>query len=160
MAVVATASSDANWGPVMRIWPGRPYPLGLPGMVAESTSPSSQSMRRASSCACSIRPTPNGNRTDRITEQTDLAWHLLPEAAGQLYGYRVHGPYEPEQGRGSIPIRSCGPYAKQPVGQRPGAIRCSAIASGMLEDLSFDKRDNASSAPLAVVIDTAFTRKN
>ncbi|HYR41074.1 MAG TPA: glycogen debranching enzyme GlgX, partial [Methylomirabilota bacterium] len=36
----------------------------------------------------------------RMQEQTNQVWHVyLPEARpGLPYGYRVHGPYEPEAG--------------------------------------------------------------
>ena len=41
----------------MRVWPGRPYPLGATWTGWASTSRSSPSTPPASSCACSIRPT-------------------------------------------------------------------------------------------------------
>jgi len=36
----------------------------------------------------------------RMKEQSDEVWHVfLPDIKpGQLYGYRVHGPYDPENG--------------------------------------------------------------
>jgi isoamylase len=39
-------------------------------------------------------------RRIELPEQTDQIWHAyLPEVRpGQLYGYRVHGPYRPGQG--------------------------------------------------------------
>ena len=35
-----------------------------------------------------------------LTNRTDLLWHAyLPDVRpGRLYGYRVHGPYEPREG--------------------------------------------------------------
>ena len=50
-----------------------------------------------------------------LTEQTDLVWHAyLPDALpGQLYGYRVHGPYDPEKGHRFNPHKvMLDPYAK------------------------------------------------
>src|SRR5471032_269948 len=51
----------------------------------------------------------------RLTEQTDLVWHVyLPGIGpGQRYGYRVHGPYEPERGhRFNSAKLLIDPYAK------------------------------------------------
>src|SRR5262245_65177974 len=51
----------------------------------------------------------------RITESTDQVWHIyLPEARpGQRYGYRVHGPWEPENGHRFNPAKLLlDPYAK------------------------------------------------
>ena len=60
-----------------------------------------QSMRRALSSACSIRPRQNRKPcASHLPEQTDMVWHgyfpdILP---GQLYGYRISGAYEPANG--------------------------------------------------------------
>ena len=72
-----------------------------PGMASASTSRSSRSMRRAWSCACSTRPDAESESlTIPLTEHTDMVWHgYLPDVRpGQLYGYRVHGPYDPHKG--------------------------------------------------------------
>lgn len=50
-----------------------------------------------------------------IEERTDQVWHLyLPEVRpGQHYGYRVHGPYEPDAGHRLNPAKLLlDPYAK------------------------------------------------
>jgi len=96
-----------------------------------------------------------------LPEQTDQIWHgylpsVLPE---QLYGYRVHGPYAPERGhRFNAHKVVLDPYAKA-IGR---SIRwCDEMYGYKIGDargdLSFDARDNASSAPLASVIDSSFT---
>jgi glycogen operon protein len=95
-----------------------------------------------------------------MREPTDMAWHIyLPDVRpGQLYGYRVHGPYDPKAGhRFNSNKILLDPYAKT-VG-RP--LRWTDEMFGYRigdpeEDLSFDERDNAHCAPLAAVIDTAF----
>ncbi len=54
-----------------------------------------------------------------VREQTDQIWHCyLPEARpGLLYGYRVHGPYDPERGHRFNPNKLLiEPYAKDIVG--------------------------------------------
>jgi isoamylase len=100
---------------------------------------------------------------ERITlpEYTDQVWHgYLPEARpGQLYGYRVFGPYDPQHGhRFNHNKLLIDPYARMLFGQ----IRWSDAHYGYRigaprDDLSFDRRDNASGMPKCVVVDTAFT---
>jgi isoamylase len=96
-----------------------------------------------------------------LPEQTDLVWHgyVLDVRPGQLYGYRVHGPYEPTAGhRFNSNKVVIDPYAKA-IGR---TVRWSDEMFGYrvgdaAEDLSFDDRDNAAYAPLAAVVDDAFT---
>jgi isoamylase len=96
-----------------------------------------------------------------LTEQTDQVWHgFLPDARpNQLYGYRVHGPYEPQNGHRFNPNKVVmDPYAKSVA----RTVRWSDEMFGYrvgdeAEDLSFDDRDNAAYAALAAVIDPAFT---
>jgi len=70
---------------------------------------------------------------ERITlpEYTDQVWHgYLPEARpGQLYGYRVYGPYDPQRGhRFNHNKLLLDPYAKLLFGQFAGATYTTAIA--------------------------------
>ena len=105
---------------------------------------------------------PGRRELERIAlpEYTDEVWHgYLPEAApGQLYGYRVYGPYDPENGHRFNPHKLLlDPYAKTPAGDcrlerchfgyRPGIAR---------EDLSFDRRDSARAMPKAASSTPAF----
>ncbi|MBI4479757.1 MAG: glycogen debranching protein GlgX, partial [Acidobacteria bacterium] len=96
-----------------------------------------------------------------LPEQTDMIWHgylpgILPD---QLYGYRVQGPYDPAAGHRFNPNKVVlDPYAKA-MGR---TIRWDDAMFGYRignpeEDLSMDERDNAAYAPLAAVVDTAFT---
>jgi glycogen operon protein len=96
-----------------------------------------------------------------LPEYTDEVWHgYLPDARpGTVYGYRVHGPYEPQQGHRFNPNKLLlDPYAKRLVGRLKWdpALFGYRIGSGK-EDLSFDKRDSASFMPKSCVIDSAFT---
>jgi len=101
------------------------------------------------------------SRRIALPEQTDMVWHgFLPDARpNQLYGYRVHGPYEPQQGHRFNPNKVVvDPYAKS----APRTVRFHDEMFGYRlgdsqEDLSLDERDNAAYAPLAAVIDPAFT---
>jgi glycogen operon protein len=96
-----------------------------------------------------------------LPEQTDQVWHAyLPEALpGQLYGYRVHGPYEPSQGHRFNPNKILvDPYARSIGRELKWADELFGYQVGdSAGDLSFDKRDSAPFAPLGVVIDTSFT---
>ncbi|MDO6462489.1 glycogen debranching protein GlgX [Granulosicoccaceae sp. 1_MG-2023] len=92
---------------------------------------------------------------------TNQVWHgYLPYAGpGTLYGYRVHGPYDPTRGHRFNPHKLLlDPYARQ----HHGAIRWSDTVNGYRagnksEDLSFCKRDSASAMPKCVVTDPAST---
>ena len=95
-----------------------------------------------------------------LPEHTDMVWHgYLPDVdPGQLYGYRVHGPYDPRTATASIRNKVVlDPYAKAIGRTCSGTTRCSATDRRPGGDLSFDTRDNAAFAPLAAVIDPAFT---
>jgi len=75
---------------------------------------------------------------------------------GQIYGYRVHGPYEPEQGHRFNPNKLLlDPYARQ----LKGTIKWNDALHGYKigeDDLSFDERDSAPFMPKGVVVDTQF----
>jgi glycogen operon protein len=96
-----------------------------------------------------------------LTEYTDRVWHAyLPEVfPGQLYGYRVHGPYTPQQGHRFNPNKIVlDPYARSIGRDVCWADELFGYRVGDPEvDLSCDERDNAAYAPLAVVTDPAFT---
>ncbi len=101
--------------------------------------------------------------------RTEIARRELPEAEGgiwygflpgvgpgQVYGYRVHGPYEPEQGHRFNPSKLLlDPYARQ----LRGGIEWDDALFGYTigeDDLSFDDRDSAPFMPKGVVVDSTF----
>ncbi len=96
----------------------------------------------------------------RIRERTNGAWHVyIPGVGpGQLYGYRVHGPYDPERGLRFNPNKLLlDPYAKAIGRDLKWADELFGYTLGDPKgDLSFDDRDSAPFAPLAVVIDPSF----
>ena len=96
-----------------------------------------------------------------VKEYTDKVWHAyLPDVLpGQLYGYRVHGPYEPAKGHRFNPNKVVlDPYAKLIGRNVKWADELFGYKVGDEQaDLSFDDRDSAPYAPLATVIDPAFT---
>ena len=95
-----------------------------------------------------------------LPEHTDEVWHgYLPNLEpGQVYGYRVHGPYEPEAGhRFNHNKLLIDPYAKQLVGELIWNEALFGYTIGHPDmDLSFDERDSAPYIPKAKVIDPTF----
>lgn len=97
----------------------------------------------------------------RLSARTDLVWHgYLPGVGpGQLYGYRVHGPYAPTQGqRFNHNKLLLDPYAKALIGE----VKWDTAVYGYVGDdpdgdLSFDEQDSSSCVPKSIVIDPAFT---
>jgi isoamylase len=95
-----------------------------------------------------------------VPEYTDEVWHcFLPDARpGTIYGYRVHGPYEPAHGhRFNANKLLLDPYAKAVVGNLDWnpAVFGYKLETG--DDLTFDDRDSAPFMPRCRVIDPAFT---
>jgi isoamylase len=79
--------------------------------------------------------------------------------AGQLYGYRVRGPYEPKRGhRFNEHKLLIDPYAKAIAGtaRNEDNLLLGYEAASPLHDLSFDTRDDAHLVPKAIVVDDAF----
>ena len=98
-----------------------------------------------------------------LPEYTDEVWHGFVRglAAGTRYGYRVHGPYQPELGHRFNPNKLLlDPYAKAHVGE---LVWCDALFGYTVghadADLSFDERDSAPFVPKCVVVDSHFAWK-
>jgi isoamylase len=94
-----------------------------------------------------------------LPEKTHHVWHgFVPNLKpGQLYGYRVHGLYEPQKGFRFNPNKLLlDPYAKVIARPLQWADELFGYRIGdKEEDLSFDARDSAPYAPLACIADTA-----
>jgi isoamylase len=97
-----------------------------------------------------------------MPERDEDVWHcyLNDVSPGQLYGYRVHGPYEPEHGHRFNPNKLLlDPYARRVAGRLVWSDAHFAYRTGSArEDLSFDRRDNARGMPKATVVDERFDR--
>ena len=100
----------------------------------------------------------------KMFEKTDQIWHIyLPEAKpGLKYGYRVYGPYKPEEGHRFNPNKLLmDPYVKAFDRQISwDNSNFAYIVGDKNEDFSFDKRDNAKFMPKGIVIDEAFSWGN
>jgi glycogen operon protein len=95
-----------------------------------------------------------------LPEYTDQIWHgyLLDVHPSSVYGFRVHGPYEPSAGHRFNPNKLVlDPYARAHTGELRWAPECFGYTIGSdQEDLSFDERDSAPFMPKCVVVDPNF----
>src|SRR5436190_1083886 len=146
----------------MRVWPGQPYPLGATWTgLGVNFAVFSAHATRVELCLFDSPDATGPSQSVTLPEHTDMVWHgYLPDVRpGQLYGYRVHGPYDPGAGHRFNPDKIVlDPYAKS-IGR---AVRWDDAVFGYTigdprGDLSFDTRDNAPYTTLAAVIDPAFT---
>ncbi|VAW73014.1 Limit dextrin alpha-1,6-maltotetraose-hydrolase, partial [hydrothermal vent metagenome] len=143
------------------VWPGQPYPLGATwDGEGVNFALFSEHAEKVVLCLYDVK---GQHETARIPlhSRTDQVWHAyLPEARpGQLYGYRVYGPYEPAQGhRFNADKLLLDPYAKDIVGNVCWNDALFGYTIGdSVQDLLADPRNSAHNVPKARVIDNAFT---
>ena len=147
--------------PSTKVWPGLPYPLGATwdgkGVNFALFSAHAEKVE-----LCLFDRTGQYEQARiELPDYTDEVWHCyLPEVRpDQLYGYRVHGPYDPAAGHRFNPNKLLlDPYAKAIAGQ----VRWSDVVFGYRvgsprDDLAFDRRDSARHVPKCRVVETAFT---
>jgi isoamylase len=140
----------------MRVWPGRPYPLGgtFDG-VGTNFSIFSEVAQRVELCLFDD----DGAETKvDLPESTALCWHgYLPDVRpGQCYGYRVHGPWAPEHGQWCNPAKLLlDPYAKAVDGGWKWNESMFPYHFGQPEDSKNDL-DSGPFMPKSVVINPFF----
>jgi len=143
----------------VRLWPGKPFPLG-PWWDGDGTNFSlfSEHAERVELCLF------DGDEREtcyELKERTAFNWHgYLPGVGpGQRYGYRVHGPWAPEQGHRFNPTKLLiDPYAKAiegPVLWERGNV-LPYVAGDEDGDLERDDEDDAEAIPKGIVIDESF----
>ena len=95
-----------------------------------------------------------GNREHErvvLPEYTNEIWHgYVPDLAPPtVYGYRVHGPYEPNEGHRFNPNKLLlDPYARAHTGELEWDHACFGYTIGPgKDDLTFDDRDSAPFVP-------------
>jgi isoamylase len=144
-----------------KVWPGQPYPLGAT-WDGEGVNFALFSAHAKKVELCLFDR--SGNREEAriaLPEYTDEVWHAyLPDARPNLlYGYRVHGPYDPANGHRFNPNKLLiDPYAKSLHGRLRWSDSLFGYRVGSQRaDLSFDRRDNARLVPKCRVIEPAFT---
>jgi glycogen operon protein len=146
----------------IRAWPGQPYPLGATwdgqgvnfalfsqhGSAAELCLFDKADPRRQIACI-------------PMRERTDQIYHCyLPDARpGLLYGYRVHGPYDPARGLRFNPANLVlDPYARAISGTIEWSDALFAYkVGGPREDLEINLEAHSAGIPKCVVVDPAFT---
>jgi len=142
-------------------YPGKPYPLGATwdgegvnfAIFADNAT-------GVELCLFDNKDAEKESQKINITERSHQIWHCyLPDCKpGQLYGFRVHGPYEPENGHRHNPNKLLiDPYAKAIA----GSINWNDAMFGYIvgdpnADLSFSETDSAPFIPKSVVIDNEF----
>jgi isoamylase len=146
----------------MKVYPGKPYPQGATwDGLGVNFSLFAESAEKVELC---LFERPEGKKLIAaipMTEQIDLSRHVyLPEARpGDLYGYRVYGPYEPENGLRFNPTKLLlDPYAKAIAGhiQSDHDQLFGYTVGHAAADLFRDDRDSAPFIPKSVVVDSTF----
>lgn len=140
-------------------WPGEPSPLGAVwDGNGVNFSIFSEHAVQVDLCLFDSASDRSEAHCIPLRERTHHAWHgYFPDLApGQLYGFRVHGPYEPWNGhRFNSNKILLDPYTRA-IGR---GISWSDTMFGFTiaeKDVSFDDRDNAAFAPLGVVVDSRY----
>ncbi|HET6673758.1 MAG TPA: glycogen debranching protein GlgX [Nitrospiraceae bacterium] len=145
-----------------KIRPGRPYPLGATwDGEGVNFALFSENATAVELCLFDRADQEKETHCIRVDERTNQIWHVyLPEARpGLLYGYRVHGPYDPAAGHRFNPSKLLiDPYAKSLTGDVQWSDAMFGYRIGDPEtDLSYDDRNNSANVPKSVVIEQAFT---
>ena len=150
--------------PITAVWPGRPYPRGA-FWDGEGVNFAifSEHAEKVELCLFDAKGKSEVQRVE-LKERSDFVWHCyLPELRpGTLYGFRLHGPYRPQEGHRFNPNKLLiEPYAKDIVGTPHWSdAHFGYVIGSKHDDLSFSRRDNASVMPKCRVIDQTFAWGN
>ncbi|RAM52206.1 MAG: glycogen debranching enzyme GlgX [Hapalosiphonaceae cyanobacterium JJU2] len=140
------------------LWPGRPYPLGA-NWDGKGTNFAIFSEHATKVELCLFDQKGRETRLE-IKEVTNFTWHgYVPGIGpGQRYGFRVHGPFAPEEGHRFNPHKLLiDPYAKAIDGDvRFGEEIFGYPWDDPNEDLSFSELDDTHLVPKSVVVDQYF----
>ncbi|MDP9364751.1 MAG: glycogen debranching protein GlgX [Chloroflexota bacterium] len=154
-------SSGQTQGTGGTVWPGRPLPLGA---TWDGTGTNFALFSETATGVDLCLYDEVSQRLERarvpLVEQTAHVWHgYLPGVGpGQLYAYRVKGPYEPERGLRFNPAKLLvDPYARALAGgvDWSGPVHAYKM-NDRRADLARDARDDAGSVPRAIVVDPSF----
>ena len=147
------------------VYPGKPYPLGA-SFDGEGVNFALFAEHAEGVELCLFQSTESKKESFKIKMRENLhhVWHAyIPDLKpGQLYGYRVHGPYDSKRGHRFNPNKLLlDPYAK--------AISDTIVLHDSLfgyevghpeADASFSTRDSGPYMPKSVVIDHHFNWEN
>lgn len=143
------------------LYPGNPFPLGAT-WDGEGTNFSVYSENATAVELCLFNSIQDETETIRVKmlERTGNIWHIyIPGIKpGQLYGFRVHGKYEPQNGHRFNPNKLLiDPNTKAIAGTIDWHDSLFGYEIGSEEeDLSFSTQDSAPFMPKCVVIDPSF----
>ena len=146
----------------MRVWPGSPHPLGATwDGEGFNFALFSQDAEAVELCLFDSKEAATESARVFLAEHTADVWHgYLPDVRpGQLYGYRVSGPYVPATGHRFNPNKLLiDPYAKALAGRIDWDNALFGYRVGDPgEDVSFSELDSAGRMPKCVAVDTAFS---
>ncbi len=150
-----------DWHETIRVLPGKPFPLGA-AWDGEGVNFAIFSAHATKVELCLFESPHSTVEFKRIIlpERSQFVWHAyLPGIKpGQIYGYRIYGPFEPLQGHRFNPHKiMMDPYAKAVIRDVNWHDAMFGYRIGdPAKDLSLDTRDNAAYAPLAAVVDSSF----
>jgi glycogen operon protein len=142
----------------LSLWPGKSYPLGATwDGKGTNFALFSENATRVELCLFDEQGTET--RLD-LQEVSNFVWHgYVPSIGpGQRYGYRVHGPFAPEEGhRFNANKLLIDPYARAIDGDvQFGEEIFGYVWGDETEDLSYSETDDAHLIPKAVVVDETF----
>jgi glycogen operon protein len=144
-----------------RVWPGSPYPLGATwDGSGVNFALFSENATQVELCLFDSAEARAESVRIGLPLVTDQVWHCyLPDARpGQLYGYRIYGPDAPHEGHRFNPHKILlDPYAKAIGRDLQWNDAVYGYPRGAEDAVGFDARDSAPFAPLACVIESAFT---
>ncbi|HEY0899225.1 MAG TPA: alpha-amylase family glycosyl hydrolase, partial [Sphingobacteriaceae bacterium] len=143
-----------------KIFPGRPYPLGATwDGKGTNFAIYSENATAVELCLFDGKDAATETRV-KMMERSHHVWHVyLPEVGqGQQYGFRVHGPYDPQNGHRFNPNKLLfDPYAKAISGVINWNDALFSYEVGHEdEDLSFSTSDSAPFIPKCIVMDHSF----
>jgi glycogen operon protein len=147
----------------LNVWIGKPYPLGATwDGEGVNFALFGESAKKVELCLFNSPDDETESIRIRMREQTDHVWHCyIPGLKpGQLYGYRVHGPYHPEAGIRFNPHKLLlDPYSKAINGRidwRDAMFGYPVNSQDPNRHLLMDTQDSAPGMTRSVVIDSAF----
>jgi isoamylase len=149
----------------LTVLPGLPYPQGATwDGTGVNFAVYSETATKVELCLFDQVDSPAAAQTIELPECTGYIWHgYLPGLTiGQLYGYRVHGPYKPEEGQRFNPAKLLmDPYAKAVAGKVNWDFPLFGYRLGdERQDLSCDSQDDAPGVPKGVVVSSHFDWQN
>jgi len=156
-AMATVSSSEA-----LTVWPGKSAPLGATWTGhGVNFAVFSERAEQVELCLFAAPGDARPRHTFSLTQKTRNVWHgFIPHCRpGQLYGYRVYGPYEPRCGRRFNPAKLLvDPYARAVTGKVNWRLGSPLAYDpyGPLGDLARDDTDNAAAMPKCVVVDPHF----